>query len=164
MNLRWRLLNWNRTGEERRVWVSCAKRSLAVSSPSERKKKAIKCNWVYKVKYKPNGKIEKFKARLVAKGYSRVEGVDYSETYAPVIKFDSLRIICAMVTKAQIKMEQFDVCTAFLDGDLEWNLHGTTAWIQEYEVSRLALYSSSELTWSQVVSAAMEEDDWQVSH
>lgn len=94
-------------------------------APLPKGKKAIKCNWVYKVKHKPNGTIEKFKARLVAKGYSQVGGVDYSETYAPVIKFDSLRIICAMVTKAQIKMEQFDVCTAFLDGDLElkssWN-------------------------------------------
>ena len=53
------------------------------------------------------------------KGYSQVEGVDYSETYAPVIKFDSLRIICAMVTKSQMKMEQFDICTAFLGGDLD---------------------------------------------
>ena len=87
-------------------------------APLPKGKKAIKCNWVYKVKYKPNGKIEKFKARLVAKGYSQVEGIDYSETYAPVIKFDSLRIICAMVTKAQMKMEQFKVCTAFLHGNL----------------------------------------------
>lgn len=73
-------------------------------APLPKGKKAIKCKWVYKVKYKPNGKIERFKARLVAKGYSQV-GVDYSENYARVINFDSLRTIYAMVTKAQMKME-----------------------------------------------------------
>lgn len=73
-------------------------------------RKATKCKWVYKVKSKPNGEIERFKARLVTKGYSQVEEIDYSETHAPVIKFDALRIIYAMITKEKMKMEEFDVC------------------------------------------------------
>lgn len=94
-------------------------------APLQEGRKSIQCKWAYKVRYKPNSEIERFKAHLVAKGYSQVEGIGYSDTYAPVIKFDSLRIIYAMVTKAKMKMElfevHFDVCTALdLDAEILW--------------------------------------------
>lgn len=56
-------------------------------------RKAVKCKWIYKVKYKPSSEVERFKARLVAKGFFQVAGVDFTETYAPVIMYDAVRAV-----------------------------------------------------------------------
>lgn len=58
--------------------------------------KAIGCKWVFKVKYNPNGSIERYKARLVAQGFSQVHEIDYTKTFAPTIRRESLRIFLAI--------------------------------------------------------------------
>ena len=81
--------------------------------------KAIDCRWVFKVKYKADGSVERHKARLVAKGCSQKPGLDYEETFLPVAKYTSIRTLLAIANQLNLEVHQMDVSTAFLNGKLE---------------------------------------------
>nr|GEX94923.1 putative zinc finger, CCHC-type [Tanacetum cinerariifolium] len=85
--------------------------------------KPIGCKWVYKTKLDPNRNVERYKARLVAKGYTQNEGVNYKETFSPVSRKDSLRIVMALVTHFDLELHQMDVKVAFLNGDLHEDVY-----------------------------------------
>ncbi|GJU64837.1 retrovirus-related pol polyprotein from transposon TNT 1-94 [Tanacetum coccineum] len=87
--------------------------------------KPVGCKWVYKTKLDQKGNIERFKAHLVAKGYTQKEGIDYNETFSPVSRKDSLRIVMALVAHYDLELHQMDVKTAFLNGDLHEDVYMT---------------------------------------
>lgn len=81
--------------------------------------KAIHNKWIFRIKMKPDGTIDKYKARLVIKGCSQKAGIDYTETFAPVARFESIRMILSIAAVKNFVLRQFDVTAAFLYGDLD---------------------------------------------
>jgi Reverse transcriptase (RNA-dependent DNA polymerase) len=82
-------------------------------------KKPIGCRWIYKIKYDSDGSIEKYKARLVIKGYTQTYGIDYKETFAPVAKMNTVRVLLSIAVKLYWDLYQMDVKNVFLQGTLE---------------------------------------------
>lgn len=82
-------------------------------------KKAVKCRWVFKKKYGTDGKLLRYKARLVAKGFTQTYGIDYKETYSPVVRYSTIRTLLALAVNFDMDVEHMDVKTAFLNGDLK---------------------------------------------
>jgi len=81
--------------------------------------KAVNCKWVFKTKRDSEGKVERFKARLVAKEFKQRPGIDNDETFSPISKKDSFRIILALKAHFDLKLHQMNVKTTFLNGDLK---------------------------------------------
>ncbi|KAK1652805.1 hypothetical protein QYE76_070610 [Lolium multiflorum] len=89
-----------------------------------KQKKAVRCKWIFKRKegLSPN-EPPRFKARLVAKGFSQIPGVDYNDVFSPVVKHSSIRAFFGIVAMHDLELEQLDVKTAFLHGELEEEIY-----------------------------------------
>lgn len=82
--------------------------------------RVVGSKWIFTLKSRiPGVESQRYKVRLVAQGFSQTEGVDYNEIFSPVVKHVSIRIMLSTVVNRDYELEQMDVKTAFLHGDLE---------------------------------------------
>lgn len=86
-------------------------------------KHAVDNRWVLRMKYKPDGTIDRYRARLVARGIFQRAGLDYDETFSPVARYDSIRTLIAIAAEENLILGQFDVKTAFLYGDIDAEIY-----------------------------------------
>ncbi|CAJ2674023.1 unnamed protein product [Trifolium pratense] len=92
--------------------------------PLPKNKRVVGSKWVFKRKEGiPGAEAPRYKARLVAKGFTQVEGIDYNEIFSPVVKHCSIRVLMAIVNMYDLELEQMDVKTAFLHGELEETIY-----------------------------------------
>jgi hypothetical protein len=82
-------------------------------------KNIISCRYIFRIKRDQYGKIDRYRARLVARGFSQRQGQDFSETFAPVAKMPSFRLLLTLAVQFDLLIEQIDVTSAFLHGELE---------------------------------------------
>jgi hypothetical protein len=83
------------------------------------KQRPVSSKWVYKIKRKSDGTVERYKARLVARGFTQRPGVDFRETFAPVARMTSIRTLLSVACKDDMNLTHLDVDTAFLNGELD---------------------------------------------
>ena len=96
-----------------------------------KRKKTVGCNWVFTIKYNSNGTLEQYKAQLVAKGFTQTFGINYLETFAPMVKLNTVRVLLSMEILNTVRLllsmeinldwplQQLDVKNASLNGNLE---------------------------------------------
>lgn len=92
-----------------------------VPAPADRK--LVTCKWLLRKKFHSDGSVSRYKARLVARGFSQVQGMDYRETFSPVLRITTFRILIAIAAQFRFLLHQMDVRTAFLHGDLEEEIY-----------------------------------------
>ncbi|KAL0376010.1 UNVERIFIED_CONTAM: Retrovirus-related Pol polyprotein from transposon TNT 1-94 [Sesamum calycinum] len=115
------------TAVKHKVWVQAMEEEIKMIEKNNtweladrpKDKEVIGVKWIYKTKLNADGSIQKHKARLVAKGYSQLPGIDYTETFAPVARLDTIRALIAIAANKKWKIYQMDVKSAFLNGYID---------------------------------------------
>ena len=90
-------------------------------------RKITKSRWCFTVKYLRDGSIERFKARFVACGYSQIKGVDFTNTFSATLRATSFRTLLAMAAGLRLKLEHFDVTSAFTQADIDAEIYVAAA-------------------------------------
>lgn len=112
---------WIAAMEEELSMIEKNKTWILMDRPQDRKVIGVK--WVFRTKLNADGSINKHKARLVVKGYAQIFGVDYSDTFAPVARLDTIRLLLAIAAQKGWKVFQLDVKSAFLNGILQEEIY-----------------------------------------
>ena len=129
-------------------------------------RKSVRSKWVYKAKIGEDGTVERYKARLVAQGYTQKYGDNYDETFCPVARQESLRVLLALSVQYGLRLYQVDVVTAFLNGNLEEEVYmaqpeGFVSAGQEHLVCKLkkSIYSlkQSPRCWNAALDSYLKQ-------
>jgi hypothetical protein len=104
--------------------------------------KPVGCKWLFKRKLRPDGTIEKYKARLVAKGYTQKEGEDFFNTYSPMARLTTIRVLLSLAASHGLLVHKMDVKMTFLNGELDEEIYmdqldGFVVYGQEGKVCKL---------------------------
>jgi hypothetical protein len=91
--------------------------------PLPKGRKLVICKWVYRTKYASDGSVESHKVWLVSKGFSKVEGIDYNQTFSPIEKNNSIRLVLSLVASHKWEVHQMDVKSTFLHGYLQEEIY-----------------------------------------
>ncbi|MCO5594326.1 hypothetical protein L7F22_048356 [Adiantum nelumboides] len=91
--------------------------------PAPPNRKLVTCKWLLRKKFHADGSVSRYKARLVARGFTQIPGMDYSETFSPVLRITSFRVLIAIAALFGFLLHQMDVRTAFLNGDLQEEIY-----------------------------------------
>lgn len=94
------------------------KSNLGIDSKTSCNRNVIVVKWVFRTRFNPDGSINKHKARLVVKGYSQIFGIDYSDTFAPVARHDTIRMLLAIIAQKEWQVFHMDIKSTFLNGFL----------------------------------------------
>ncbi|KAK4400425.1 Retrovirus-related Pol polyprotein from transposon RE2 [Sesamum angolense] len=119
------------TAIKHKVWVQAMEEEIKMIEKNNKweladrpkDKDVIGVKWIYKTKLNADGSIQKHKARLIAKGYSQLPGIDYTETFAPVARLDTIRALIAIAANKKWKIYQMDVKSAFLNGYIDEEIY-----------------------------------------
>lgn len=94
--------------QENNVWTTVSMKDIPKAS------NLVDSKWVFKIKWKADGTLDRFKAQLVARGFTQSEGIDYHEIFAPVLRLTTLRILLSIAVQKGYKIHQMDIVTAYL--------------------------------------------------
>lgn len=158
---------WEKSMQEEMTAVEKNHTWELVNLPQRKEASGVK--WVYKVKCNADGSVQRYKGRLVAKGYVQKHGIDFFETFSHVARFETIRLILALIAHMKWKVFQFDVKSAFLNGTLEEDVYvqqpqGFVISGQEGEVYKLkkALYSLKKVprAWYGRLNSYLHKSDF----
>lgn len=86
--------------------------------PPQPNQQVVGCKWVYRIKRRADGTIERYKAHLVEKGFTQVEDIDYFDTFSPLVRPTTIRLILSITVSTNWLIRQLDVHNAFLNGNI----------------------------------------------
>ena len=112
---------WNEVADSEYDLLMSSSTWELVDIPTGRK--PIDYKWIFKVKKGSDGSVQRYKAQLVAKGFAKKYGVDYDETFAPVVRYSSIQTLLAFAIQNDMLIHQMDAVTAFLNGTLEKEIY-----------------------------------------
>jgi len=125
---------------------------------------------VFTIKYHVDGSVERYKARLVARGFTQTYGLDYEETFAPVAKLNTVRVLLSLAANLDWPLRQFDVKNAFLNGELEEEVYmeappgfGKNGNICKLKKSLYGL-KQSQRTWFERFTKAVKQHGYTQAH
>ncbi|POM58513.1 LOW QUALITY PROTEIN: Integrase catalytic core protein [Phytophthora palmivora] len=137
--------------------------------PREPGMKVLRNRWIFRVKYLASGEIERFKARLVIKGFMQIYGIDYLEVYSPVVRLESIRVLLTLAAIWDYEVDQMDITTAFLNGDIDvevymeqpegYAIEGKKTWVCLLQKSLYGLKQAPRV-WFRLLKDYLQEEGY----